>query len=179
MSLTIGKSEGGDSISSSGKGPRILPGNGRRTSLDVSSSSADISGGLGSLDAFSRLGSPVKSPGGTPKDPPELLEEALEPQDRTPLDRTPEDPGRQDPPRTLALVCGARGASKVARPPREEAGRMCVCVCAPVRTLAMCVYVSRCVGMCVCGNLPSLEGRERSMRREGTLHLPSDTTRKG
>ena len=128
MSLTIGKSEGGDSISSSGRRPRILPGNGRRTSPDASNSSADISGGLGSLDAFSRLGSPVKSPGRAPEDPPELLEEPLEPQDRTPLDRTPEDPGYQDLPRTLALVCGARGASKDARQPREEAGRMRVCV---------------------------------------------------
>ena len=83
----------------------------------------------------------LKSPGGAPKDPPELLEETLEPQDRTPLDRTSEDPGRQDPPRTLALVCGARGASKVARQPREEAGRMCVCV-------RVCAY-SRCVCMCL------------------------------
>ena len=69
MSLTIGKSEGGGSTSSSRRGLRILPGNRRRTSPDISNSSVDISGGLGSLDAFSRLGSPVKSPEELPRIP--------------------------------------------------------------------------------------------------------------
>ena len=165
--MTIGKSEGGGSTSSSGRGLRILPGNGRRTSLDAFNSSVDISGGLGSLDAFSRLGSPVKSPGGAPKDPPELLEGPLELLDRTPQERTLEDRGRQDPPRTLALVCGALRACKDARQPLEEPGCACVCACVCVRarkrTLVMCVYVPRCVGVCVCvlRSLPSLAERER------------------
>ena len=38
---------------------------------------------------------------------------------------------------------------------------MCMCVCARVRTLAVCVYVSRCVGMCV--------RKSTQLRGEGTL----------
>ena len=71
----------------------------------------------------------MKSPGGAPKDPPELVEGPLELPDRTPLERTLEDLGRQDPPRTLALVCGALRACKDARQPLEEPGHVCMYVC--------------------------------------------------
>ena len=48
-------------------------------------------------------------------------------------------------------------------------------------TLVMRVYVPRCGCVCVCvpRSLPSLAGRERGMRREGALHVPLDTARKG
>ena len=41
------------------------------------------------------------------------------------------------------------------------------------------MYVPRCVCACVSRSLPSLAGRERLMRREGALRVPSDTAQKG
>ena len=90
-SSTIEKCEGGGNTSSNGRAPLTRHGNRRQTCLDVWSCSEDTSKGLESLGAFSRLGSPVKSSGGTPED---LLgaEDPLGPKDKTGPEWTQEDP---------------------------------------------------------------------------------------
>ena len=89
--------------------------------MDVSNSSKDISGGLGSLDAFSRLGSLVKSPQRT-------LKELLGPLGRTPLGRTLKDPRHLDDLRTrLPPQGGSHTLEGVHQYPR---GPVCMSVCA-------------------------------------------------